>query len=472
MPPTVSRYPNVNPPVHLLRCTAAALAFFAAACPALRADDALRVAAAAVALEADDAMVIGGGIHPRYVNGQEGQLRVTAVVVRGADSTTLGLVACDVLMLTRDVIDAALAEVQQQTGIPPAHVLVNATHTHHAPTTVTVHGYRRDEEFTAHVRRAIVAAVCRAHAQLADAQPATLLFRLGQESSVGQNSRLLLGDGHIFWVGQRDDALRPTGPFDPDLPVMAFRTAAGALLAVVFNHSTHTIGARDGRKRSPGFYGLAAQELEQDLAAAVLFLEGASGSTHNLSVEPDEAATRIKLAVRDALHRASPVAAVPLASLKREITVHVRRFDEAREDDAVRAYCTRRFPDNRDPQATIEVFRAMRRQLAPRQAEPLQTWVQALRIGDVAWVGVPGEFFTSLGIEIKRRSPFRYTYVAELANDWIGYIPDRPAFDLGGYQVWTGLHSYVAAGTGEQIVDTAVEMLHELHRGQAGPQPR
>src|SRR2546430_11194572 len=48
--------------------------------------------------------------------------------------------------------------------------------------------------------------------------------------------------------------------------------------------------------------------------------------------------------------------------------------------------------------------------------------------------------FRSLGQDIKRRSPFRYTYVAELANDWIGYLPDRPAFDLGGYQTWTGLH--------------------------------
>ena len=48
------------------------------------------------------------------------------------------------------------------------------------------------------------------------------------------------------------------------------------------------------------------------------------------------------------------------------------------------------------------------------------------------------EFFTALGQEIKRRSPFRYTYVFELANDYIGYIPDRRGFDHGGYQVWTG----------------------------------
>ena len=67
-------------------------------------------------------------------------------------------------------------------------------------------------------------------------------------------------------------------------------------------------------------------------------------------------------------------------------------------------------------------------------------------------------------MEIKRRSPFRYTVVAELANDWIGYLPDRKAFDLGGYQTWTGLHSFAEPGTGEAVADEIVKMLHELSK--------
>ena len=47
-------------------------------------------------------------------------------------------------------------------------------------------------------------------------------------------------------------------------------------------------------------------------------------------------------------------------------------------------------------------------------------------------------------------------------NDWIGYLPDLDAHQLGGYQVWTGLHSYAEPGAGEQIVDEAVKMLNEL----------
>ena len=85
-----------------------------------------------------------------------------------------------------------------------------------------------------------------------------------------------------------------------------------------------------------------------------------------------------------------------------------------------------------------------------------------MAIGDVALVGVPAEFFTKLGMDIKQRSPFEYTYIAELSNDWIGYLPDREAHKLGGYQVWTGFHSYAEPGTGERMVDEVVAMLEEL----------
>jgi hypothetical protein len=104
----------------------------------------------------------------------------------------------------------------------------------------------------------------------------------------------------------------------------------------------------------------------------------------------------------------------------------------------------------------------MRRQLSPLRGQQRETSLQAILIGDVALVGVPAEYFTALGMDIKQRSPFQETYIAELANDWIGYLPDREAHQLGGYQTWMGLHSYAEVGTGERIADEIVSMLHEL----------
>src|SRR5687767_10365132 len=119
----------------------------------------LQVGAAAVELQAEDSMVIGGGIHGGTVKGQEGQLRAVALVLEQPGSKKLAIVACDVLMLTRDLLDPVVEEIEKTCGIPAANVLINATHTHHAPSTVTIHGYVRDELFCRRVQRGIVQAV-------------------------------------------------------------------------------------------------------------------------------------------------------------------------------------------------------------------------------------------------------------------------------------------------------------------------
>ncbi|MBM3889319.1 MAG: hypothetical protein FJ388_09360 [Verrucomicrobia bacterium] len=419
----------------------------------------LHVGTAAVELEADDSMIIAGSIHAGKLKGQEGKLRAVAVVLEKKGSAKLAIVACDILMLTRDRLDPALAEIERATGIPSANVLVHCTHTHHAPSTMIVHGYGLDETFTQRVQRAVVKAVQQANAALSS-DACQFLFHLGEETTVGQNSRMLLSDGMIHWIGPRNNFVRPTGPFDPELPVLAFRDSADKLRALLFNHSTHTIGMRQPGKRSPAFYGLAAQDLEAELGGIVCFLEGASGSTHNLTLSGAEAAERIKRAVRDALAKATPRPVERLAALKRPFRFKVRQFDEALEEAAVTRYCQKYAGARADK--IIEVFRDMRRNLAPQRGQERETWLQVMRIGDVALVGVPAEFFTQLGLDIKNRSPFRHTYIAELSNDWIGYLPNLEAHKLGGYQVWTGYHSYAEPGTGERVVDEAVAMLREL----------
>src|SRR5438132_2463100 len=168
----------------------------------------LRVGAAAVNFEADDSMILGGMIDGVKASGQEGSLRAVAIVLAKSPREKLAIVGCDVLMLTRDLLDPVMAEIERTTGVPKSHILVNATHTHHAPSTVTIHGYSRDERFCQIVQRGIVKAVQEANAGLADSR---FYFRLGQEPTLGQNSRRLLADGTITWTRPHTNIVRETG---------------------------------------------------------------------------------------------------------------------------------------------------------------------------------------------------------------------------------------------------------------------
>ena len=77
------------------------------------------------------------------------------------------------------------------------------------------------------MRRGIVKAVQDANGRLGDA---AFYFHLGEERTVGANSRLLLEDGAISWLNPLAEAgakVQPTDAFDPQLPVLDFRAPDG-----------------------------------------------------------------------------------------------------------------------------------------------------------------------------------------------------------------------------------------------------
>jgi len=192
--------------------------------PAVEPEVNLRIGAADVELQAEDNMPIAGSIHAGYVKGQEGKLRAVAVVLQKADQPPVALVSCDLLILPHDLLAPVEEEIQRRCNIPASHLLIHATHTHHAPSTCRVHAYGPDERFCRQVQKAIVEAVAAAQARLA---PAGFFYGKGEEKTIGQNSRLLLQDGTIYWIGPRSDVVRPTGPVDPDVPVLVFRSPEG-----------------------------------------------------------------------------------------------------------------------------------------------------------------------------------------------------------------------------------------------------
>jgi hypothetical protein len=60
--------------------------------------------------------------------------------------------------------------------------------------------------------------------------------------------------------------------------------------------------------------------------------------------------------------------------------------------------------------------------------------LQAFRLGNAAFVAIPGEVFVEIGLTLKRQTP-HMTFVFGIANGYIGYLPTRQAYADGGYEV-------------------------------------
>ena len=91
---------------------------------------------------------------------------------------------------------------------------------------------------------------------------------------------------------------------------------------------------------------------------------------------------------------------------------------------------------------------------AGRAVSPVE--VQTMRIGDLVLFGIPGEYFVEYGLQLREQSPAAHTFVVELANDCIGYIPTPQAFDEGGYE---GTSARFTREAGPLMAEAVLELL-------------
>jgi neutral ceramidase len=103
------------------------------------------------------------------------------------------------------------------------------------------------------------------------------------------------------------------------------------------------------------------------------------------------------------------------------------------------------------------MYRGMARTHANATAATVE--LQAMRIGPLGLVAMPGEPFAEIGATVRQRSPFPVTMFSGYSNGTFAYIPMRSDHEEGGYGVW---NSPLGPGAGEIVIEEAVALLGEL----------
>ena len=61
--------------------------------------------------------------------------------------------------------------------------------------------------------------------------------------------------------------------------------------------------------------------------------------------------------------------------------------------------------------------------------------MQGIKIGDCVLITSPVELLTQVGLNIKKASPYKYTFVVAFSNGYMHYGPPAAAYSRGGYEV-------------------------------------
>jgi hypothetical protein len=266
--------------------------------------------------------------------------------------------------------------------------------------------------------------------------------------------------------------VRPAGPIDPDVGVIYWESLRSnkTALATYVNFAMHpdTVGGVSFSADYPGMLSRLLGEYKGS-NMVTLFANGTCGNINHVDVNwpnpqkgPAEASrigTILSAAVLQAYKQLQPVKLGPLRCRTETVKLALPEI-KAGDIEKARAIAVR-YGTKDEPKflEKVEAFKIL--DVAAREGRPQEVEVQVIALGnEIAWVSLPGEIFVELGLAIKNASPFRYTMIAELANGSIGYIPDRKAYAEGNYEP---VSARCAAGSGEQLVDTALRLLKELY---------
>ncbi|MCC6455936.1 MAG: neutral/alkaline non-lysosomal ceramidase N-terminal domain-containing protein [Caldilineaceae bacterium] len=391
--------------------------------------------------------------------GERDPLYVRALVLDD-DDRQVALISCDLLGFDRELAIEIRDRIALATGISAPQVMLACTHTHGGPATIHLVGCGEiDPDYVEMLQPRIVEAVAQAQANL---QPATLAVG-STSSSTGVHNRRTPGD-----------------VIDPEVGLLRVDDAEGAPIAVVVNYTCHpTTLHHVNRYVTADYPGLVSSRVEKATGAVALFLMGAIGDVGPVARGEESLAT-VGNAVADAalaalpelvandvprLETAGETLALPLLPLpSRNDWLTWRAEHEAA------AFAAEHAKDTINAKVhwaqlhwTERMFEAMQDNLL---APTVNGELKIIRMGDLVIVGVPGEFFVELGLQIKegiQRSGIRHVMICGFANGNVGYIPARRAYPRGGYEVvdaykYYGYPAALAPEAGEQIVAEAIEM--------------
>ncbi len=364
--------------------------------------------------------------HGRPSTGAHDPLSVRALVVEDGEHAA-ALVSCDLLVIDEQLA-AAVRERLRARGLSRDLVLLlAATHTHSGP---GAYGARYLERISmGHFDPAVFEALAD---QIADTV----------ETARAGLAPVRIAYGAAATEGLVRNRVMPDGPVDPELRVLAcYRGQEAEPFAILLNFSAHptALGAWN-RELSADYPGVAMRAVEaaHPSTIAFFFAGGVGDQGPVKSGSGYETAERIGQALATSagalLKEMRPAPAQALHAAQRELRL---------------------------PPAAVRLGRLRLPRWLGRRLVDDDATVTAVRIDQLAVLGVPCDLASSLGGELRAgaRAQGVTALIADFANDYVGYCIPSSSYAARQYE---SSMAFNGPDAGELIVRELLALLREL----------
>jgi hypothetical protein len=410
--------------------------------------------------------------------GVHDSLFARAIVASNGKGEKVAIVSVDICYIKKEAADMMRQYIGKETGIKPENIMIHATHTHSGPKSDLDAPNARD-----YLTKAASAAVL-ANQRL---KPSVLSAGRTLEDRVSHNRRLKCIDGttHMCWEKFKPGyVIGPWGPKDPEMITLSIEQdgkEVGALINFGCHATTLTGNNWLYSADYPGYIAESVRKVKGKEFTPV-FLNGPCGNVtqvdyrigfpdtfqecqrigYILGVAALESIKKQKATSGDiitASHEMVPVKRITISQEQLDWAGKIMKIVEKegmppiQADGMPDAYYAKEWLEMNKVQDVVDSLEVM-----------------VIRIGDNAFVGLPGEIFCEFGMDIKMRSPFTNTMVMGLTNDDRNYFPTLVSFTQGpkgftpmitGYETTPGTTFY-ERGSGEKLAESAVNQLKKI----------
>ena len=422
---------------------------------------------------------------PGQIKGHYGKGKLTPLMAHAAVIESEGvkavLVSLDLIFATVDFATALRERIGKVLKISTDYIFVHTTHTHTGcETDVRCWGCPANPDALIPVADAAVQAVIAANEQLCEVKMGTART---YDTRFAFCRDFFTVDGQIVTnpgLNQTQNLVGPISDIDQSVNVIRFDDMEGYPLCFVVNYALHLDTNAHPDKFDADYAGSMRLALRRKYGrdVVVLFLNGCCGNVNHYdfrnynhkkthSFPKTYSSWHIGEGLAETVGNMNP----PPYPREGEILIQGRycTFPVARRyatperkewakkflEEAERRKAAGEKVNYHDEQCA-EIYLAEDAENTPRMFD---IGVHVLQLGDIVFVGLPGEIFSEIGLKIKALSPFPHTVVVELADGWQGYIAPDYVLRAGCYETIYSNISYTGLGTADILVDGAVTML-------------
>lgn len=430
---------------------------------------------------------IAGYFFERYAEGVLDNLEANTLAV-SCNGVTAVIIALDNLHINQIQMDIYRNQIAKAAGIPYSAVFIACTHTHTGPQ-VGKDSLREVYDNELYTESLGVKLADSAVMAIKDMKPAKLGYAVGQAPRIAFVRRFRMKDGSVRTNPgiNNPDIDHPLGDVDERVNVIRIVREEGPEI-VIANFGVHpdTVGGSLISADYPRFVRETTERVLDNVKC--MFLNGAEGDVNHTNVHPTGGDHNGLAPVHDdgdrgyehTKHMGRTIAGAILQVYAKvnftepDAVAAIHRPVEApsnmpNPEDLPRAReIVQLNIEGRDKELPYEgmelttvVAEAVRMVRLEHGPESFTLNLTGIRMGDVAFVGIPGEPFTAIGRGIKAGSPFAVTCPCCLTNGAEGYYPSQDAYDEGGYEARS---SRFKSGIAELLTNESIALLNDLKK--------